>query len=86
MITSSSKCTRLNVLAKLIFSSRYTAAVVLNSVYDYDAASPKDDLVDIAAKVLRIAIPALRPDIAVIVGAFPFRESIKSFVSCSITR
>ncbi|KAF8550832.1 cytochrome P450 [Imleria badia] len=49
----------------------YTAAVIMNSTYDYDPASRKDELVDLAANILAIIIPVLRPDIAIIVGAFP---------------
>ncbi|KAG6369367.1 cytochrome P450 [Boletus reticuloceps] len=50
----------------------YTASVILNSTYDYDPASREDDLVDTAANVLTIVVPAMRPDIGVILGAFPW--------------
>ena len=46
----------------------------MNSTYDYDPASRKDDIVDIVANVLKIVVPVLRPDIAVTVGAFPWCE------------
>ena len=46
----------------------------MHSTYDYEPASSKDDLVDIVAKVLRIVVPLLRPDIAIMVGAFPWCE------------
>ncbi|KAF8129584.1 cytochrome P450 [Boletus edulis] len=49
----------------------FTASVILNSTYDYDPASREDDLVDIVANLLTIVVPAMRPDIAVILGAFP---------------
>jgi len=50
----------------------YTASVILKSTYDYDAASRKDEFVDIMANTLGIASPAARPDIAMIVNVFPF--------------
>ena len=85
-------CVRVSVreqtwrLTKLSSPSRYTAAVIMNSTYNYDPASRKDGLVDIVANVLRIIVPVLRPDIAVTVGAFPWCELITLPVSCSITR
>ena len=63
-------------LTQLSCPLRYTAAVIMNSTYDYDPASRKDDLVDIVANVLNIIVPLLRPDAAVTVGAFPWCESI----------
>ncbi|KAG6371202.1 cytochrome P450 [Boletus reticuloceps] len=50
----------------------YTSSVVLNSVYNYDPTSRKDDLVDMLANVLTLVVPALRPDINIILGAFPW--------------
>ena len=58
----------------------------MNSTYNYDPASRKDKLVDMVANALAIAIPALRPEVSIIVGAFPLCESITFPVSCSITR
>ncbi|KAF8551832.1 cytochrome P450 [Imleria badia] len=49
----------------------YTASVILNSVYDYDPKSQKDELFDIIAKMLEITVRALRPDVSILVGAFP---------------
>ncbi|KAF8553325.1 cytochrome P450 [Imleria badia] len=57
----------------------YTAAVIMNSTYDYDPASRKDELVDIVANVLHTIVPALRPDIAIIAGAFPLLLSLPSW-------
>ena len=51
----------------------------MNSTYDYDPASSKDELLDIVANVLTIIVPVMRPDIAVIIGAFPWCES-NSFI------
>ena len=79
MIMCSSKRTRTNVVIDQTYlSSRYTTAVIMNSAYDYDPTSPKDDIVDIVANVLNIIVPLLRPDIAVMVGAFPWCEPIIS--------
>jgi len=55
---------------------------MLNITYDYNPIFPKDELVDIAADVMKILVPALRPDIAVVAGAFPFCESITFSVVC----
>jgi cytochrome P450 len=64
----------------------YTAAVIMNSTYDYDPASRKDDLVDLVANLLNIVAPIVRPDVAIMVGAFPWCESNTFTVSCLITR
>ena len=58
----------------------------MNSTYDYDPGSRKDELINIVANVLNIIAPVLRPDVAVMVGAFPWGESISLAVSCLITR
>jgi len=57
----------------------------MNSTYDYDPASRKDKLVDIVAKVLDITTPIPRTKRALIVGAFPWCESIPFLVSGPIT-
>ena len=88
MIMCSSKCSRTDVVIDQTYlsPSRYTTAVIMNSTYDYDPASRKDDIVDIVASVLNIVVPLLRPDIAIMVGAFPWCELISPLtVSCSIT-
>lgn len=54
----------------------------MNSTYNYDPQSRKDELVDTVANMLTIIVPALRPDIAIIIGAFPWCESIAFPVSC----
>lgn len=59
-------------------------SVILNSAYDYDPASRKEELVEVAATVLEIVVPAFRPDIAVMLGAFPLCESITFLVICSV--
>lgn len=48
----------------------------MNSTYNYDPASRKDELVDMIANALNIILPLARPDIAIITGAFPLCESI----------
>ena len=58
----------------------------MNSTYDYDPASRKDELLDIIASVLDIVVPFLRPDIAILIGAFPWCECISFSVSCLITK
>ncbi|KAF8440327.1 cytochrome P450 [Boletus edulis BED1] len=58
----------------------YTSSVIMNSVYNYDTASRQDDLVNIVANVLTVVLPALRPDIAIIVGAFPWLLYLPSWL------
>lgn len=58
----------------------------MNSTYDYDPASRRDELVDIVAKVLHVIVPVVRPDVAVTVGAFPWCESIRFPASCLTMR
>ena len=53
---------------------RYTASIILNSVYDYDIKTHKDELFDVITKTLEVTLRALRPDVSIIVGAFPARE------------
>ncbi|KAG9315904.1 cytochrome P450 [Chiua virens] len=57
----------------------YTASAILNSVYNYDPKSRKDHFVDIAARVIKVIIPALRFDVAIIIGAFPVLSKLPSW-------
>lgn len=57
----------------------------MNSTYDYDPASRKDELLDIVANVLNIVATAVRPDIAIMVGAFPLCELASFIVSALFT-
>lgn len=43
-------------------------------MYDYDAKSRRDELIDIIVKTLKITTRALRPDVSILVGAFPESE------------
>ncbi|KAI9567539.1 cytochrome P450 [Boletus coccyginus] len=60
----------------------YTASVILNSVYDYDVKTHKDELVDIITKTLEVTVRALRPDVSIIVGAFPALLKLPSWFPC----
>ena len=51
-------------------------------MYNYDPASRKDDLVDMVEKALSTILAVVRLDIAAIVNAFQWCESI--YLSCSI--
>ena len=55
-------------------TSRYTSSVVLNGAYDYDPQSRDDVLIKIAVKVLETAVAVIRPEITIIVAAFPMRK------------
>ncbi|KAN0084465.1 Cytochrome P450, partial [Tylopilus felleus] len=50
----------------------YTAAIIMNSTYDYDPVSRNDELVEIVAKVLKIVLTVIRTDVAFMVGTFPW--------------
>lgn len=50
---------------------RYIAAVVLNSIYDYDPRPQNDEMVETVAKVIEIVAAAVIPEVAVVVAAFP---------------
>ena len=58
----------------------------MNSTYDYDPASRKDELVDRVKKAAEIMGPVLRPDVALVIQAFPWCESITFLAFHSITR
>ena len=49
----------------------------MNAVYDYDPVSRKDPMVGIVEKVINVILTALRPDLSIIIGAFPGRKSTR---------
>lgn len=51
---------------------QYTAAIMLKTTYDYEVASPEDEIVGIVANVLSVFLPAIRPDVSIILDTFPF--------------
>lgn len=53
---------------------RYTASVIMNSVYDYDPSSQHDESTALVANVIDVASSAIQPEVALVVGAFPARE------------
>lgn len=56
----------------------------MNAVYDYDPVSRRDPMVDIVEKVINVILDALRPDVAILIGAFPIGESSLRFtVPCT---
>ena len=61
-------------------SDRYTASIVMNAVYDYDPVSSNDPMVHIVEKVINVILDALRPDVSIIIGAFPGRKSIRGTI------
>lgn len=73
--STSSTQTRLeHVDYQIITPCRYTASVIWCSVYDYEAKSQKDELFDNITKTVKITGQALRPEISILVDAFPARE------------
>lgn len=69
----------LGSMVRLNMGIRYTAAVILNSVYDYDPQPQSDELLGIVAKVLEIVVPAVTPLVAIVVAAVPACERPTSF-------
>jgi hypothetical protein len=59
-----------------VVPDRYTASIVMNAVYDYDPVSRKDPMVDIVEKVINVILDVLRPDVSIIIGAFPGRKRV----------
>ena len=49
----------------------------MNAVYDYDPVSRKDPMVDIVERVINIILDALRPDVSIVIGAFPGRKQVR---------
>ena len=60
---------------QFIPQSRYAAAVIMNSTYEYEPASRKDEFIELGANTLNIILPILRPDRGAIFGAFPWCTS-----------
>ncbi|KAN0084464.1 Cytochrome P450 [Tylopilus felleus] len=60
----------------------FTASVILNSAYNYDPASRNDDLIEMVAHLLHAAVPATRPDIAIMASAFPWILQLPSWLPC----
>ncbi|KAF8137304.1 cytochrome P450 [Boletus edulis] len=58
----------------------YTASIVMNAVYEYDPVSRKDPMVKIVEKVINVILDALRPDVSIIIGAFPGLLSLPSWL------
>jgi cytochrome P450 len=61
----------LGAVVRLNMGIRYTGSVILNSVYDYDPQLQSDELLGMAAKVLEIVVPAVTPQVAIVVAALP---------------
>ena len=60
-----------------VVPDRYTASIVMNAVYEYDPVSRKDPMVEIVEKVINVILDALRPDVSIIIGAFPGRKRVR---------
>lgn len=59
---------------RLNMGIRYTGSVILSSVYDYDPQPQSDELLGMAAKVLKIAVFVVTPGVAIVVAALPVCE------------
>ena len=55
-----------------MISFRFSAAVAMSAVYDYEPSSRNDPIVSIINNFLQASIPALTPEKAVLLKAFPF--------------
>ncbi|KAH0835858.1 cytochrome P450 [Lanmaoa asiatica] len=58
----------------------YTMSLIMNSVYDYDPASRDDELAELVATVTKVVSGAFRPEVALIVGAFPVLLRLPSWL------
>jgi len=54
---------------------------MMSVVYDYDAKSHDDPLVEVVGKTLQLAVKELRPEVAAVLSAFPIRG-----LSCVLLR
>ncbi|KAF9235573.1 cytochrome P450 [Melanogaster broomeanus] len=70
-----------DLLSEHVFE--YSAAIIMNSIYDYDPVSRNDELVDTANKVLSMTLDAFRPDVAVAIGTFPGLVNLPSWMPLS---
>lgn len=52
--------------------SRFSAAVIMSVVYDYDVAPEQDHLVDLFERGNALAVESLTPEASCIIDAFPF--------------
>jgi len=54
---------------------RHSGSIIMSAVYSYDAARRNDSLIELVKQALDLVLQELRPEIAAIFGAFPFRGS-----------
>ena len=55
-----------------MISFRFSAAVAMSAVYDYEPSSRNDPIVSLIDNFLQASNPALTPEKAVLLKAFPF--------------
>lgn len=55
---------------------RFSAAVALSAVYDYEPTTREDRMVSIVDSFLRVAVPGLSPGKVFLMMAFPFRMCV----------
>ena len=53
-------------------SFRFSAAVIMSIVYDYEVAPGHDHLVEILQRGSHLAMESLTPEVSSIIEAFPF--------------
>lgn len=56
----------------ILASSRFAAAVAMSAVYDYEPQPREDPLVTVVDDFAKASLPALTPEKAVLLKAFPF--------------
>jgi hypothetical protein len=59
-------------------SSSYSGSVIMSAVYSYDAAQRDDCMIKRATMGLDITLKEMRPEIAAVFSAFPFRALDRS--------
>jgi hypothetical protein len=56
---------------------RHSGSIIMSAVYSYDAERRDDKLIGMVKYALDTVLKELRPEIAAVFGAFPFRESYR---------
>jgi hypothetical protein len=53
---------------------RHSGSVIMSSVYSYEATRRDDPMIERISMILEVIIQELRPEIAAVISAFPYRR------------
>ena len=59
----------------LIFR-RHSTSIIMAVVYGYETARRDDPIVTVVDRAVNLAVASIRPEVAAILGFFPFRKSL----------